>query len=307
MRTSGDGCLSARDECGVCGAPRDAGRTVGYDRCRDCGHEARRGAGSAIPMINELLDAAAVRRGSVLGAFRARAAASCAVEGDTLLDVGCGAGAFLYAQRDRFRRVVGVEVSPSSRDFARRELGLRVEPAVPSDLSSLSLVTFWHSLEHLSLEQIGDALARVRAQSSSATRVIVSVPNAGSALYRLVGERYPYFDLDEHPQQFTADSLDRVMARGGFAVDRRLFVLDYAAFGYLQGLLNCVASPRNHLYGRLKRGAPAAGSAVRRAARDVGHGALAAAFLPAALALCLHDRARAAKGAVLTVCYRLAP
>ncbi len=258
-------------------------------------------------MLNEHLDAGAIRRGSALGRFQSGVTDACAAERETLLDVGCGSGGFLHAQRERFRRVVGVEVSPACREFARRELGLRVEESVPSDLPPLSVVTFWHSLEHLTLAQIDGALGAVRGQCSPRTRVIVCVPNAASALYQFIGERYPYFDAEEHPQQFTEDSLDRVMVRGGFVLERRLFALGYSSFGYLQGLLNCAASPRNYLYQRLKRGQSGGVSPARRVARDLWHGGLAAALAPAALALSLHDRVRTAKGAVLTACYRSAP
>ena len=258
-------------------------------------------------MINERLDATAIRRGSALIRFQSATVDACALERETLLDIGCGSGGFLFAARRGFRRVAGVEVSPACREFAQRELGLRVEATLPADLAPLSVVTFWHSLEHLTLAEIDHVLGQVRARSTPQTRVVIGVPNAAALLYRLIGERYPYYDIEEHPQQFTGESLDRVMARGGFVPDQRLFALPYSAFGYLQGLLNCAVPPRNYLYQRLKRGQSGEAGAAWRAARDLQHGVLAAALAPAALALCLHDRLRPAKGAVLTACYRSAP
>ncbi|MBK6532167.1 MAG: hypothetical protein IPF99_21995 [Deltaproteobacteria bacterium] len=230
--------MNARDECGVCGGALTAGRTADYARCRRCGHERRRGAGATLPMLNEHLDAGAIRRGSALGRFQSGVTDACAAERETLLDVGCGSGGIPARAAQAVSPRRQGEVSPACREFARRELGLRVEESVPSDLPPLSVVTFWHSLEHLTLAQIDGALGAVRGQCSPRTRVIVCVPNAASALYQFIGERYPYFDAEEHPQQFTEDSLDRVMVRGGFVLERRLFALGYSSFGYLQGLLN---------------------------------------------------------------------
>lgn len=126
------------------------------------------------------------------------------------------------------------------------------------------------------------------------------------ALSNFIGERYPDFDAEEHPQQFTEDSLDRVMVRGGFVLERRLFALGYSSFGYLQGSqlrgLPAQLPLSAAEEGQSGRGLPRGG-----VARDLWHGGLAAALAPAALALSLHDRVRTAKGAVLTACYRSAP
>ncbi len=155
--------------------------------------------------------------------------------------------------------------------------------------------------------EIDRVLGQVRARSTPQTRVVIGVPNAASTLYRLIGERYPYYDIEEHPQQFTGDSLDRALARSGFVLDRRLFALQYSSSPICKGC-SVDEPPLVHpLYQRAAAETAQSAAKVGRAVRDLRHGVIASVLAPAALVMSLHDQLRPAKGAVLTACYRSAP
>ena len=297
--------MSAHAECEICGAPTFAGRTEAYRRCSVCGHERRAVAVDAPEMNNDRLELTAIRRRTALDRFQAHVVAACARSDGLLLDVGSGSGRFLYHQRAHFRQLLGIEVSATSRRFAREQLGLRIETDLPRSLPDLSLVTFWHSLEHIPTAAAHALLEHIRAAAAPTTRVLVCVPNADSLQYRVFGENYAYYDLSQHLHQFTPDSLDRLLRMHGFIPERRFHAFAYAAFGYLQGLLNFGSSRHNYLYYRAKRGERFGLPVGQRAALDVWNYTLGAALLPLAAALTLYDRARFERAGVLTTCYRL--
>lgn len=296
--------MNAPVECQICTGTLVAGRTAAYRRCRVCGHEYRVLGVQPAEMNNERLTVTAVQRRSALDRYQDRVVAACAVSRDLLLDVGSGSGRFLHRQRQHFDRVLGIEVSEASRTFAREHLGLRIEPQMPGDLRRLSLVTFWHSLEHIEMSTIAEMFEQIRAASTADTRVIVCVPNAGSHQFRALGEHYAYYDVLQHPHQFTQESLDRLMHRHGLVPARRFHSFPYSAFGYLQGMLNCVGPVHNYLYYRVKRGTSFALSASRGAALDACNAALGVALAPLAATLAVTDLLSTATAGVLTACYR---
>ena len=97
-----------------------------------------------------------------------------------LLDVACGAGAFLCRAADRGFEVVGIDVSPTAIELARRRLPeaeLHVGDAeqLPFSDSSFDLVTCLGSLEHFPSPERGAAeIARVMRADGQA---LVFVPN----------------------------------------------------------------------------------------------------------------------------------
>jgi SAM-dependent methyltransferase len=291
-------------ECFICHHGEFDAVTPPYRRCRQCGHETLIAGDAQTFMVNDSLDAAAVRRestldrfqGAVLDRFSARRARRL------LVDIGSGSGKFLLHHGQRFERRCGVEITPAAVDFSRRKLGLTIESNLDAIAGEIDVATAWHSLEHFPPAAL-DALLRSLAQKIAfGGPVIVSVPNAASFQYRLFQNAYAFFDVPNHQHQFTPDSLARVFAAHGFRCTATVVSWPYNVFGYVQALLNLVVPEHNCLYYRLKRG--------RTAASTLGpivSFALLPIATPLALAFSLLDAVFPQRQGVLTCCFEKEP
>ncbi len=146
----------------------------------------------------------------------------------TLLDVGCGDGAFLARAEARGWVVVGLETSAEAAARARATVRGQVlcMPLEQAALASeFDVVTFWDCLEHL--VDPAAALRRVAARTRAGGVIAITMPNAASAESRLWGRRWPYLDLARygHLHHFTPRSLRRLVERaaGASRIDVRTY------------------------------------------------------------------------------------
>lgn len=294
---------STVDLCPACGGPAAQTASGTYRRCGACGHESLSCAPGAVEMVNDRLEAGGLDRKNALDRFKSSVLRRSARSRDLLLDIGSASGRFLLQNAAGFSRTLGVEVSAECLRFSRA-LGLHVETDLAALRGPVSVATFWHSLEHLPAETIAAVLTTIRSCSTDETVVIVSVPNAASFQSALFKERFAFYDPPHHRHQFTPRSLDRLLARFGFARVRGFGSFAYAAFGWLQGLLNLFNSRHDYLYYRTKRGWDYGLSPARRSLLDAYNLALSLLLLAPSLALGLLDLLLPLRGGVITSCYR---
>lgn len=173
----------------------------------------------------------------------------------TLLDVGCGEGAWAPLLRAQgAERLVGVEPSAAAAlAAARYDLVLRttVEDSALTAEGPFDVIVIADCLEHVADPWL--ALRNLRASATPTTRLIVSVPNL-----RFVGLLGPLllrgsFEYSEmggmldrgHLRWFTEQSLRSVLASSGWSVlciapqlGRRARVVDRLTIGRARGLLS---------------------------------------------------------------------
>jgi 2-polyprenyl-3-methyl-5-hydroxy-6-metoxy-1,4-benzoquinol methylase len=140
-----------------------------------------------------------------------------------LLDVGCAAGNFLVAARDRGWTVHGVELNPDTAELARAK-GLDVMTGTLDDVTlaegSLDAVTMWDVIEH-----VPDPLALL----SAARRLLapdgllwLATPNVAGlfpvASLKVAGPvgRWPHPEPPYHLFQFSAATISEALRRAGF-------------------------------------------------------------------------------------------
>jgi hypothetical protein len=160
-----------------------------------------------------------------------------------------------------------------------------------------STVSFWHSLEHLTLDQIQDVLQGIIAQATPATRLIISVPGAQSWLHRWLKHLDPYYDETSHFHEFSYQSLSLVLEKSGFQIEKSVSSLAYSIFGWVQGLSNLFHPERNYFYYRFRR----ANSVVKSPTKDVLSIFLFVLLLPVAAVMAFLERLQPQNSSVINV------
>jgi 2-polyprenyl-3-methyl-5-hydroxy-6-metoxy-1,4-benzoquinol methylase len=162
-----------------------------------------------------LVDRAAIAR----NARRWLAEVEPQAPGRSLLDVGCAAGFFLEAARERGWSVRGLEVSAFAAGHARG-LGIAVDVdsilSPPSGLPAFDVVTLWDVIEHLDRPDV--ALRRVRELLRPGGLLGLSTGDYGSLLRRVAGSRWRLFADPTHRFFFDEATLVRLLRGEGFEV-----------------------------------------------------------------------------------------
>ena len=137
-----------------------------------------------------------------------------------LLDVGCGAGFFLDAARERGYDIAGVDLSSVPVGYARDTLGLDVtigslyEYQAPS--GSFDVVTMFQTIEHdPTPTALGAELFRLLAPGGT---LMVTTPAADGFVARVMGKRWFGYRNVEHVSFFNRQSLQYLLEAAGFEI-----------------------------------------------------------------------------------------
>jgi len=198
------------------------GRTVAaVRRCTTCGHAAV----VELPSPEEIngaysdaIDEVSLREeaGQVETGHRLLLLLEKFVEPGTFLDVGAWTGSLVEAARQRGWKARGLE--PSEWAVSRaRERGLDVVSSTFEDAAiearSLRGLAMCDVLEHLA--DPAAALAHARGLVQPHGGLVLTVPDAGSPLARVLGRRW-WSVLPMHLQYFTRGSMDLLLRRTGW-------------------------------------------------------------------------------------------
>jgi SAM-dependent methyltransferase len=138
-----------------------------------------------------------------------------------LLEIGCGAGAYLRQMRDAGWDVTGLDASPEAGDLARAHglevIAGRLEEA-PDPAEPFDLVVGWMALEHLHDPAL--ALRRLHDWTRPGGRLALSTPDAGGLLFRTFGQDWYCLQVPTHLHHFTPGTLGRLLGQNGWAVER---------------------------------------------------------------------------------------
>jgi 2-polyprenyl-3-methyl-5-hydroxy-6-metoxy-1,4-benzoquinol methylase len=162
-------------------------------------------------------------------------AATLPLAGARALDVGSAHGWFLEEAVRRGVKIEGVEPEEALAEQARAR-GLTVRtgyfPAVLAPDEQVDLISFNDVLEHI--PDVDETLAACAGALRPGGVLSINIPSATGLGYRIatglarIGVRGPYLRLwqfglpSPHIHYFTPAALERIVARHGFRIDRRL-------------------------------------------------------------------------------------
>ncbi len=144
--------------------------------------------------------------------------------GSTLLDIGCGAGAFVSRMQARGWNASGIDVDAAAVAAARSRFGVDVQQGVVTDLVAkgrkFDVVTANHVIEHV-VDPVS-FLVQCRKLLRGNGRVILVTPNAGSLGHRRFGPYWRGLEVPRHLWVFTPSALRECVRRAGL-IDVALF------------------------------------------------------------------------------------
>ena len=154
--------------------------------------------------------------------------------GRQYLDIGCAGGASLVAARTLGFDPVGVEPSRWMADFGRRTYGVKIHDGILQagmfPPNSFDIVTMWDVLEHVPDPK--SLLAVIHTILRPGGMFVVTYPDAGAWITRLLGDRWPFW-LSVHLLYYTRRTIRRQLEDAHFEVQAIKPYLQTLPFGYV--------------------------------------------------------------------------
>jgi 2-polyprenyl-3-methyl-5-hydroxy-6-metoxy-1,4-benzoquinol methylase len=137
----------------------------------------------------------------------------------TLLDIGCGTGAFLHTMKMAGWAITGLEPDAIARSKATALYNLH--PDSPEKLFTLpegafNAITLWHVLEHVhDLHGYMKQLHKILAVSG---RLFIAVPNYTSYDAEVYGANWAAWDVPRHLYHFSPQAMKQLLQQHGFVL-----------------------------------------------------------------------------------------
>lgn len=158
----------------------------------------------------------------------------------TILDIGCGAGAFLSEMKRRGWNCQGVELDGESREFVKNTLGVNIFRDISEIDKTIKydVITLWHVLEHFYNPK--ELIYELVNYLNDNGLLIVAVPNHDSLDAHYFGAYWAAYDVPRHLFHFNYNSLRSLVERAGFTIIEAkplaidVFYVSYLSFRYLK-------------------------------------------------------------------------
>lgn len=135
----------------------------------------------------------------------------------SLLDIGCGSGAFMLTAKEHGFTPQGIDVSNKAVAFINDELKLSASTKTVTELEeNFDIITLWHVLEHF-LDPVAE-LKKVHQKLENNGMIVGEVPNWNSIKFQLSGKKW---EGGNHPLYhrsfFTPKTLEQTVLKAGFS------------------------------------------------------------------------------------------
>jgi 2-polyprenyl-3-methyl-5-hydroxy-6-metoxy-1,4-benzoquinol methylase len=134
----------------------------------------------------------------------------------TLLDIGCGTGAFLQTMQEADWNITGLEPDAVARNKAAELYNIHPQESnklfeLPA--ASFNAITMWHVLEHVHelhayIKQIADLLA-------TNGKLFIAVPNYTSKDADIYAAYWAAYDVPRHLYHFSPQSMEKLLSQHG--------------------------------------------------------------------------------------------
>lgn len=138
----------------------------------------------------------------------------------TLLDIGCGTGAFLNTMQQAGWKITGLEPDEQARNKAAALYNISArEPGQLFNLppGGFDAITMWHVLEHV--HDLHGYVAQLKKLLAPGGRIFIAVPNYTSYDASVYKEYWAAYDVPRHLYHFSPRSMDVLTGMYGLTVN----------------------------------------------------------------------------------------
>lgn len=134
----------------------------------------------------------------------------------TLLDIGCGTGAFLKIMQKSGWEVTGVEEGAEVREIAETNTDSTImnQKGFFKSEQKYDVITLWHSLEHLNT--LTRFLEKISISLNANSVVIIAVPNYKSYDAEYYKQDWAAYDVPRHLYHFSFEAMNKLMEKYKF-------------------------------------------------------------------------------------------
>jgi 2-polyprenyl-3-methyl-5-hydroxy-6-metoxy-1,4-benzoquinol methylase len=138
------------------------------------------------------------------------------IQQGSILDIGCGTGAFLNTMKDGGWKIAGIEPDTVARNKAA-EL-YNIQPGEPAKLfeletGSFNAITMWHVLEHV--HDLHAYIKQIETLLAPNGKLFIAVPNYTSKDAGIYKEHWAAYDVPRHLYHFSPQSMKNLLSQHG--------------------------------------------------------------------------------------------
>lgn len=165
----------------------------------------------------------------------------------SILDIGCGTGAFLETMKASGWHTIGLEPDASAREKAlARTLDVRPSEELFTLDQPFHAITMWHVLEHV--HDLHGYLNKIHSILADDGVFIVAVPNYTSGDQLAYQQYWAAYDVPRHLYHFSPASMQTLMSKHGFHLVKTMpmwfdsFYVSMLSEKYRNGKVNYVSA-----------------------------------------------------------------
>ena len=133
--------------------------------------------------------------------------------GGSILDVGCGTGAFLHTMQLSGWKITGLEPDEAARKKAQELYSLDLDSSekifsLPAE--SFDAITMWHVLEHV--HELHEYIKRLKELLKPGGKLFIAVPNYTSYDEKVYKEFWAAYDVPRHLYHFSPASMHTLLS-----------------------------------------------------------------------------------------------
>ncbi|MHA1962170.1 MAG: class I SAM-dependent methyltransferase, partial [Candidatus Thorarchaeota archaeon] len=153
------------------------------------------------------------------GMWEAKRRLHCFESMCSILEIGSGAGPFIYGARQKGIDITGVEPDEKSRIMLREmyHIPVRSDLSEISDDETFDTIVMFHSLEHI--PDPVNYLKRLKKHLKPGGKIVIEVPNLGDSMMILRKYAKEYFYQLAHLWYFNKNTLQVLCQKAGLAAE----------------------------------------------------------------------------------------
>ena len=150
-----------------------------------------------------------------------------------VLEIGCGAGNFLYELKLLHPKwnIVGTDISKKNIDILNKnKINAFVSDLtkLPIKTKSIDIVYGWMIIEHI--HKLNQALSEVNRVLKDNSIFCLSIPNAGSWEFKFFGKNWFALQLPTHLYHFTNTTISKLLQKNGFKTKKIIYQKTFSNF-----------------------------------------------------------------------------